>query len=1375
MGGNPILSVTGADWSNYRVVADMTVLTPGNGIVFNAQDATHHYMAQLAAGKIDLLKCDGGYSVLKSMPVSYTIGQTARLEIQAYHGIFRFFLNGLLVGEHTDSSFPGGKVGFRYSGSERGLVDNFGVYPEEPVGAPVPSDVLFHDSFESGTMDKWASGTDVTIQPYHWAEVTNNGNPIEALGGAAWKEYSVDFDVLVKNISAEMSFLKNGNNHYMWQFDATKNAINKLSCVNGSYSNIGTIGITLPVNKKIHVSIHALASKIYTYVDGSLVDSMTRRADLTQGTIGLRVSGSAVGVYDNVIVRDMTGISPEYIDLQALVSDASLLKYEQFKTLSWNALQVALAAAQTTLDDKSAMTQDYINAYNALFAAMTPDIADQSKLAALAASTSGLVKETYSSSSWANFETALADANAVLANRDADQSAVDAALTALQSAIDSLVQVKSILTINPNSPVIFGAVKINGGEPVRLPTSVVADTGETISVEPVIIDAIDYKFYSWSGDAASDEPVLNVVMNKDKTIRLNQTGTLNKNLSYTAGVTSSSNVDALPAWGLRNVADGLLISADGTFNGPSKSIGISTVASATRDVNEWIELDLGKDYNFDRIQLHPRTDVLTADGKTASFPENFTIQIKADGASAYTTIDTQTGMTAPVVYTPYVFASADTKTARYIRLNVTRINAALSTDPAAYSLQLAEIAVYDTLSPNKDGLPLPPSVGNPILPLDIYVADGEPHVWDDGRLYIYGSHDELANGYCGPDHFVYSTDDMVNWVDHGRSFYLYSGSTGTVTWNSGAKLWAPDVVFKDGLYYLYFCLPDFTDGMAESPYPYGPFVNPRKIDTSPEEGNDPAAFVDDDGKAYFYFGMSPKPNGAKGGQLEDDMFTIKPGTLKNNLVTLNGTDSFFEASSMRKFNGVYYLVYAGPTGGPVQLRYATSTVSPLGPFTYRGILIDVSEGGSSNNVHGGLFQFDGKYYLAYHRSSRGNTSSRRFSIEPVTINPDGTIDRVYITSSGPFAPFPADSRIEAERAAQISGPNQSPIEAASADSGAGLEKLGSIKPGNYASFKYVDFGTSGTSRVTSVTARASSTSSANKSIEVRLDSTSGPLIATIPIGNTGNWNTYEDFTAPIFEDASGARAVYLLFKGDGSADIMNLNWFTFGTTELEDLAEINMVRSGDSITATYEVYDKEGDTTEALLVLAVYDADGKLKDANIRTVPVAGDGVTKETITIPFTTDNVKAFIFDGATYVPLCAALDAVEPPPPTTDYYTYATGVIGGGVKKQPTYIEATDHAGAWFGWDAVVGDEYAAGYSLTMYYGNNSLDLPSFRVTVNGEDIGSIVLPKSGNWAVQNATATIDLPLLEPGAENEILFYFEDNGGANVSQISVTTYYQ
>ena len=38
---------------------------------------------------------------------------------------------------------------------------------------------------------------------------------------------------------------------------------------------------------------------------------------------------------------------------------------------------------------------------------------------------------------------------------------------------------------------------------------------------------------------------------------------------------------------------------------------------------------------------------------------------------------------------------------------------------------------------------------NPLLPSGIYVPDAEAHVWEDGRIYLYGSFDLPGHeGYC---------------------------------------------------------------------------------------------------------------------------------------------------------------------------------------------------------------------------------------------------------------------------------------------------------------------------------------------------------------------------------------------------------------------------------------------------------------------------------------------------------------------------------------------------------------------------------------------------------------------------------------------------
>ena len=58
---------------------------------------------------------------------------------------------------------------------------------------------------------------------------------------------------------------------------------------------------------------------------------------------------------------------------------------------------------------------------------------------------------------------------------------------------------------------------------------------------------------------------------------------------------------------------------------------------------------------------------------------------------------------------------------------------------------------------------------NPFI-THMYTADPSAHVWNDGRLYVYASHDIAPPRGCDlmDRYHVFSTDDMVHWTDHGE-------------------------------------------------------------------------------------------------------------------------------------------------------------------------------------------------------------------------------------------------------------------------------------------------------------------------------------------------------------------------------------------------------------------------------------------------------------------------------------------------------------------------------------------------------------------------------------------------------------------------------
>ena len=52
------------------------------------------------------------------------------------------------------------------------------------------------------------------------------------------------------------------------------------------------------------------------------------------------------------------------------------------------------------------------------------------------------------------------------------------------------------------------------------------------------------------------------------------------------------------------------------------------------------------------------------------------------------------------------------------------------------------------------------------LPLKYHVPDVEAHVMPDGKLYIYGSFDELEDRFCSEKYYVVSTPDLKYWTVH---------------------------------------------------------------------------------------------------------------------------------------------------------------------------------------------------------------------------------------------------------------------------------------------------------------------------------------------------------------------------------------------------------------------------------------------------------------------------------------------------------------------------------------------------------------------------------------------------------------------------------
>ncbi len=291
---------------------------------------------------------------------------------------------------------------------------------------------------------------------------------------------------------------------------------------------------------------------------------------------------------------------------------------------------------------------------------------------------------------------------------------------------------------------------------------------------------------------------------------------------------------------------------------------------------------------------------------------------------------------------------------------------------------------------------------NPFIRVDkdnnrIFTADPSAHVWADGRLYVYASHDvQPARGCDLMDKYhVFSTDDMIHWTDHGQIL-----EAADVSWArpEGGFMWAPDCAFRNGMYFFYFPHKDADNiwriGVATSTEPAANFTSQGYIEGM-RSGIDPSVFVDDDGQAYIY-----QNSGGTG--------TCAVGKLKTNMVELDGEMQdmqglvgYHEGPWVHKRNGIYYLSYAdGHDDGYIknEMRYAMST-SPMGPWTYKGVVVG---GTTEGTQHGSIVQYKGQWYAFYHNNvlsfgTNPGGGARSICVDKLYYNEDGTMQKVIQT------------------------------------------------------------------------------------------------------------------------------------------------------------------------------------------------------------------------------------------------------------------------------------------------------------------------------------------------------------------------------------------
>jgi arabinoxylan arabinofuranohydrolase len=417
--------------------------------------------------------------------------------------------------------------------------------------------------------------------------------------------------------------------------------------------------------------------------------------------------------------------------------------------------------------------------------------------------------------------------------------------------------------------------------------------------------------------------------------------------------------------------------------------------------------------------------------------------------------------------------------------------------------------------------------GNPIC-ANIGLDDGHMHVYGD-RVYDYACHDYSpgSKDYVLKMWWVWSSGDLVTWTCEG------SLSPSVLGFPGGFKdCWATDALSRNGKYFWYLCNPDNTY-VVVSDTPIGPWEAP--LGNKPlMEGRDPAAFIDDDGRAYLITGVWNYSIAEMG----ENMISLveKPKTIEiinphgpYNQDGKNTQQPTDDKPYLHKHKGKYYLSWG---------CYYAMADNIYGPYTYKGCFVveDRTEqefrqekDGLTYDRHGSFFEFNNQtYFNCNDLSSNGaNRYWRNTVIMYIHYRDNGEIEPAYINRIGVGQYDAAAGRIEAENYFKAVNAEKSQNK----ENGFEMRGLGQSSSLVYTNVVNL-------SQNCGATFRVLSDNPGGAAIEVWSDDR---LLGTCKVPETGG--IYKSVKC-ILNNKAGKQNIKLTFKGTGS-ELIRLDWMSF--------------------------------------------------------------------------------------------------------------------------------------------------------------------------------------------------------------------------------------
>lgn len=358
--------------------------------------------------------------------------------------------------------------------------------------------------------------------------------------------------------------------------------------------------------------------------------------------------------------------------------------------------------------------------------------------------------------------------------------------------------------------------------------------------------------------------------------------------------------------------------------------------------------------------------------------------------------------------------------------------------------------------------------------------------WFDCKFWLFPTTDGIIDerdGWWGSKQFkAFSSEDMVNWTDHGVILDVEADTAEEAGVNkNGVQIayspwsyghaWAPSIEKVGDKYYFYYVAaikPEYMDkyaalvdtldengnpvldedgnavqhyvddkaiGVAYASSPTGPYtaleepiVYPKMVQDAFDEGAtipsviDPSIFIDDDGTPYMTFG-NWVPCIVK---LSNDMLRADTSTLKEVSGIPNGwwsTDGFMESLVIFKKNGKYYFTWSVDGTASEDYRVCYATASKIGyRVSYQGTLLkkDTSKGIYGTGHQSILYlPTNDTYYISYGRLQANSDGSLTDNADRGNYR-EVCIDKINFDSYGNASAVPTNTGVGSVSAHTVS-------------------------------------------------------------------------------------------------------------------------------------------------------------------------------------------------------------------------------------------------------------------------------------------------------------------------------------------------------------------